>query len=146
MVKMMCGRDEKEGWTILVASKDELIHKLVAQAVNNNESRIIAVTCVKAFFEKLMEGGVNVIIYDPDLHPMDTMSAFSIAKVYHPNIPSILIYGNEDYEAVKSILDKGVIFRMLKPINKDDVKQICDGIRRSKTREAFGSILESPIT
>jgi hypothetical protein len=67
---------------------------------------------------------------------MDTMSAFAIAKVYHANIPSILIYGNEDYEVTKSILDKGVIFRMLKPMNKDDLKQICDGIRRRQNERS----------
>jgi hypothetical protein len=35
---------------------------------------------------------------------------------------------------------------MLKPINKDDLKQISDGIRRSKMRDEFDSILESPVT
>ncbi|MCI0692231.1 response regulator [candidate division KSB1 bacterium] len=137
-VKMMCGRNEKVEWTILVASKDELIHKFVAQVVNNKESRIIAAISVKAFFEKLIEEEVDLIIYDPDLDPIDTMGAFSIAKTYHPDIPSILIYGNEDYEVTKSILDKGVIFRMLKPINKDDLQQIYDGFRHSKTRHDCG--------
>ena len=121
------------------------LHKLVAQAVNNNESRIIAATSVKVFFEKLIEGEVDLIIYDPDLDPIDTMGAFSIAKTYHPNIPSILIYENEDYEVTKSILDKGVIFRMLKPINKDDLQQIYDGFRRSKTRDKFDWIVKSTI-
>jgi CheY-like chemotaxis protein len=88
MVKMKCGRDEKVGWTILVASKDESVQTLVADSLQDGQNTILFVHSVKAFFEKLIEGGVNLIIYDPDLHPMDTMSAFQLQKfitlIYRP--------------------------------------------------------------
>lgn len=123
-------------WTILIASQDEALHQLVTQTLQDLESRVISVSSIKAFFEKLAEGKVDLIIYDTGLLPLSAMEAFSVTKVIHPRIPSILIYEDENFEATKSIIDKGVLFRMAKPIDPDNLKQIYAGIRKTKMNGA----------
>ena len=128
------GWDGSDEWTILVASKDDSIQKLVTDTLRDHENKIIAVSSVKEFLEQLADGSVDFIIYDLDLPPLNTIDAFTIKQVYHPRIPSILIYDNDNYAVTKSIIDKGVIFRMLKPINTHDLRKIFDGIRQRKNQ------------
>ncbi|MCG3118294.1 MAG: hypothetical protein ALAOOOJD_00462 [bacterium] len=123
-------------WTILIASQDESLHQLVTQTLQDIESRMISVSSIKAFFEKLAEEKIDLIIYDADLLPLSAMEAFSVTRVSHPRIPSILIYENENFEATKSLIDKGVLFRMAKPIAADNLKQIYASIRKTKMNGA----------
>ncbi len=130
--KMTGGWAPRDEWTILVASRDELLQELVRDILHDHENKILAVSSVKEFFEKLAEGGVDFIIYDLDILPLSTVDAFAIEQVYHPRIPAIMIYDNENYALTKPILDKGVIFRMLKPVNARDLEQIFEHMRERK--------------
>ena len=126
---------ENHKWTVVVATKDKPTRKLVEATLNDPKSRVIAVSSVKEFFEILSENDIDLIIYDPKITSLKGLDAFSIAKSYHANIPSILVYEQEKYEVTRSVLDKGVIYRMLKPINEEQLKQIDDSIREPKTTD-----------
>lgn len=121
---------ENHKWTVVVATKDKSTRRLVEATLNDPESRVIAVSSVKEFFEILSENDIDLIIYDPKITSLKGLDAFSIAKSYHPNIPSILVYEQEKYEVTRSILDKGVIYRMLKPITEHDLEQIWESVHK----------------
>ena len=123
---------ENHKWTVVVATKDKSISGLVETTLNDPGSRVIAVSTIKEFLEILVEDDIDLIIYDPEIVSLEGLDAFSIAKLYHPDIPSILVYQHEDYEVTRSILDKGVLFRMLKPANELDMKEICEKVRKLK--------------
>ena len=78
-------------WTVVIATKDKSIRRLVEATLSDPKSRIIAVSSVKEFFEILLENDIDLIIYDPKVGDLKELDAFSIAKSYHPNIPSILV-------------------------------------------------------
>ncbi len=122
---------ENHKWTVVVATKDESTRRLVEGTLNDPESRVIAVSNVKEFFEILSENDIDLIIYDPKITSLKGLDAFSIAKSYHPNIPSILVYEQEKYEVTRSVLNKGVIYRMLKPITEGQLKQIEESVRKA---------------
>ncbi|NIS23611.1 response regulator [candidate division KSB1 bacterium] len=117
--------------TILVASKDEAIKKVVTNILSDRDNMILSVSSVKEFFEVLTESNVDFIIYDLDLHPLNNTDAFVIEKVYHPRTPTVVIYDTYDYETTKKLLNKGVIYRMLKPINENDLKLLYEHICRA---------------
>lgn len=122
-------------WTVLVATKDSSIRKVVKQTLSDPQSKVIAVSSVKQFFEILLENDVDLIIYDPKITSLKGLDAFSIAKSYHPNLPSILVYDIEKYEVTRTVLDKGVIYRMLKPVREEELKEICESLHRPKNHE-----------
>ncbi|MFQ5824812.1 MAG: response regulator [bacterium] len=130
--------DSKNGWTVLVATKDKSIRKVVKETLSNSQSKVILVSGVKQFFEKLLGEDIDLIIYDPKITSLKGLDAFALAKSYHPNIPSILVYDYEKYEVIRSVLDKGVIYRMLKPINEQDLAQIYDRVRMRRTNGIEG--------
>ena len=121
---------ENHKWTVVVATKDESTRRLVEATLNDPGSRVISVSTVKEFLEILEEDDVDLIIYDPEITSLKGLDAFSIAKSYHPNIPLILVYEQEKYEVTRSVLDKGVIYRMLKPITEQDLEQIWESVRK----------------
>ncbi|MFQ5752063.1 MAG: response regulator [bacterium] len=127
---------EKEHiWTVLIATKDKSIQKLVKNTLNDLQSKAILVSSVNQFFEKLLKEDVDLIIFDPEIPALRGLEAFRIAKSYHPNVPSILIYEHEKYAVTRSVLDKGVIYRMLKPVSKQDLDQVCESVRSLKAIE-----------
>ena len=64
---------------------------------------------------------------------MTGLDAFTIAKSYHPNIPSIFLFEDEQYAAAQAVATKGVIYRMPKPIDENTLKQISMAVREIKT-------------
>ena len=121
---------ENHKWTVVVATKDESTRRLVEATLKDPESRVIAVSSVKEFFKILSENDIDLIIYDPKITSLKGLDAFSIAKSYHPNIPTILVYEQEKYEVTRSVLNKGVIYRMLKPVTEQDLEQIWESVRK----------------
>lgn len=121
----------KTVWTVLLVTKDPEIRKTVKAALSGNNNRILTTSSAMQFFEKLnTEKNVDLIIFDPNVPSLKGLEAFSIAKSYHPDIPSILVYGREKYEKTKLVINKGVIYRMLKPINAQDLKEINESLQR----------------
>lgn len=123
---------ENHKWTVVVATQDKSTRRLVETTLDDPGSRVIAVSTVKEFLEILVKEDVDLIIYDPEIVSLEGLDAFSIAKLHHPDIPSILVYQHEDYEVTRSVLDKGVIFRMLKPADEFSMKEICEKVRKTQ--------------
>lgn len=120
-------------WTILVVSADAAVQKIAANVLTDTQTRIVAIAGVKALFEHLLQNEVGLIIYDPEVQPMTGLDAFTIAKSYHPNIPSIFLFEDEQYVAAQAVAAKGVIYRMPKPIDENTLKQISMAVREIKT-------------
>lgn len=123
-------------WTLLVASHDEAIQKCVAQALADRQSRIVVAPSVRAFFEELGRRQVDLIVFDLGLPPLSTVEAFAVERVHHPRIPTILLQEREELDEIREILDRGIIFRMLKPIEVASLRQICDTVRQRKVAAA----------
>ncbi len=120
-------------WTILVVSADAAVQKLAANVLTDVQTRVVAIANVKALFEYLQQNEVSLIIYDPDIQPLSGLDAFTIAKSYHPNIPSIFLFEDEQYEAAQAAVAKGVIYRMPKPLDENTLKQIFTAVCKVKT-------------
>ncbi len=132
--KIIMGDQSQVAWTILVASQDEAIQQVVTAVLRGSGSKIIAARSLRIFFEQLAGSGVDFIVYDLDLEPLNAIDAFAIEKLYHPRIPAVLIYGALENGATPAVLDRGVIFRMIKPVNIQDLKRILETARRHKAR------------
>lgn len=119
-------------WTVLVAASDKAIHKSIRESLAPNGNHLVVAESVASFFDHLSRGGIDLIIFDPDLLPMNGAAAFAIAKAYHPDIPAILVNQEEDYALTRELVKKGVVFRMLKPIDRDEIAQLCQGLSYRK--------------
>jgi len=122
-------------WTILVVSADAAVQKLAANVLTDMQTRVVAIATVKALFEYLLQNEVSLIIFDPDIQPLSGLDAFTIAKSYHPDIPSIFLFENEQYEAAQAAVTKGVIYRMPKPIDENTLKQIFAAVCKAKSNQ-----------
>ncbi len=120
--------DENRENTILVVTEDKSIRDYVKSIHGKSSYRVILVTNIKEFFDTLLNEDIDLIIYDQDVNSLNGIDAFSVAKSYHPKIPAILIFEKENFETTRSILDKGVIYRMIKPFNKKDFEQVCENV------------------
>lgn len=120
-------------WTVLVAASDAAIHKSIRESLAPSGNHLVVAESVASFFDHLSRGGIDLIIFDPDLLPMSGAEAFAIAKAYHPDIPAILVNQQEDYALTRELVKKGVVFRMLKPIDKAEIAQLCQGLAARKS-------------
>ena len=116
-------------WTILIVTEDVSLPDLVSSTLRGTHSEVAVVTSVKQFFTRLQQGDINLILYDSDIAPLEGMEAFPIVKTQYPRIPSILLLEQERFEVIRQVLDKGVLFRMFKPVNSHDLRQIIDRVR-----------------
>lgn len=124
----------KPDWTVLVVSADETVQSRAAHTLANGHTQVIAVKSVKALFEKLRQEEPGLVIYDPNVQPLTGREAFAVAKAYHPDLPAIFLFEEEGFDAVQEIMTKGVLYRMHKPLNEEELKQICANLRTSKMR------------
>ncbi len=122
-------------WTILVVSADAAVQNLAVKILAGAQTRLIAIASVKALLEYLLHNEASLVIYDPDIAPLSGLDAFAIAKSYHPSIPAIFLFEDEQYEAARIVATKGVIYRMPKPIDENALKQIAEAVRKIKTAQ-----------
>lgn len=117
--------------TVLIASDDQKIQEEVATILREEESTILKVNNLKAFFKKMNEyREVDLILYDVDLPSLNTIDAFAIERFYRPRVPTVLLHRPDDHRAIQSILDKGVIYRMVKPFNAEEFKRLFEHLRQ----------------
>lgn len=125
----------KPDWTILVLSADRVVQIRTAATLADAQTRVVAADSVKKFFDHLRQEEPCLVVYDPEVRPLSGLEAFAVAKNYHPNLPAIFLYEEEDFEATREITAKGVLYRMPKPLNQEALKQIFANLRMGNMRK-----------
>lgn len=120
--------------TVLVAATGESIHSHVEEISGSLAIRVISAFNVKDFFKKLREHEFDLIIFDAELPSMKAPEAFAIARTFYPGTPAVLLHGDENYDLAKAMIDKGIIYRMLKPVDYDDLELIIDHVHGQKSK------------
>lgn len=115
---------------VLVVTQDNELAKAIEQLLKERWGKVTFALNVKQFFEILAREGVDLIVFDSHIPPLDSLEAFSVARVYYPNIPAILVDNQEKFEEVSSILERGFVFRMSKPFDKQYFDEVSRGIRK----------------
>lgn len=123
---------ELHKWTILVVSKNRSVRKVVNETLSESKNRIIFTSSIKDFFEKLLGEAIDLIIFDPRLPGLKAIDALSIAKDCYCNIPSLLLDDGENFDVLASLLAKGEIYRVPRPLQKDYLEQLCMGVSKRK--------------
>lgn len=125
----------KPDWTILVISADSVVSTRIDEVLSDERTRVVRVDSVKNFFVELQQREPHLIVYDPEIPSLSGLEAFAIAKHYHPALPAIFLYEEEDFEAAREIMAKGVLYRMPKPLNEEALQQIFANVRMSSMRK-----------
>ncbi len=124
---------ELHKWTILTLTRDKDTKRIIRETLDDADNEVIIVSSIKEFFEKIKQKDVDLVIYDPKVASLKALDAFSLVKTYHSNIPTLLMFNEEQFDIISSIMEKGFVFRVSKPLKKAYLEQIYEGICKHKS-------------
>lgn len=116
--------------TVLVATKERAIRNVVKETLGQAGNKLLFASSARQFLDLLMEEDVGLIIYDPRIPDLKALDAFRIGKTYHHNIPSILFCDKEDVDVITRILEKGLVYRTSRPLNKHYLRRVFDSVSK----------------
>lgn len=131
---------ESTDLNILVVTQDATLLNLLESLKKKRKGhKIFVAGNLNDFFNCLLKGNIDLMIFDPDIESLSPWASFSLAKSYHQDIPAILVFDNEDYETIGSTLGKGLVYRMLKPAKNEEFEEVCNTIRELRNSRVGGA-------
>ncbi|ADL52888.1 response regulator transcription factor [Clostridium cellulovorans] len=112
---------------VLIVDDDKIIRKGLIKIISRKCPEVIIAgeaTNGKNALHQLEQLDVNVVITDIKMPIMDgTELVEEISKLY-PNIITVVLSGFDDYKYVRSVMKKGAVDYLLKPISEDELERI----------------------
>jgi DNA-binding response OmpR family regulator len=116
---------------ILLATRDKNLEAGVREALGESNLEFRCVDSVERVLDLLAGQEFDLLIFDPELKPLENLDALGVIRSYRPRVPIVLISGERALEQEIQIAGRGVLLRMLKPVDFGDVRKLLDGFHPS---------------
>jgi len=113
--------------SILFAISDESIKEQVSEVLNGIAT--YSLTWVGESGDlllKILDKDIDLAIIDENLAGMDGSKLVKIIKKSRPRIPLIIISSGDSKEELVRVLEQGVFYFLIKPINGEELKEAVD--------------------
>jgi len=112
--------------TIAVIDDDGLITRLVERLLERmGIGHVFRITHPMRFLDMVAEGlkGVHLVICDINMPDVDGHEVLRVVRNTHPDMPFIMLTGDQTGEAVKKAIEGGVSAYIVKPIDGPKLTQ-----------------------
>ena len=119
---------------VLVASTDKKAKECLLRCIPKDYSPKVVEDSSGAVLGALDEK-VDLIIIDLEIKGGFGLETIDIIKKSKPTVPLIVISGNSSIDTGREVMERGVFYYLLKPLNKKEVKEVIENaLKRSDGR------------
>ena len=119
----------KHQWNVLLASKDSEVASSLLPVLREFEFNGIVVNRGGDVLLTLLDLDFELIIIDAELVGMSGDEIFPIVRRIRPKIPVIFVADNLSLEMGKELAQNGILYRLSKPVNINEVRDIATSFR-----------------
>jgi len=113
--------------TILSAVSDESVKGQVFEALDGIETYVLIwVEDSGDLLLKILDKDIDLAIIDENVAGMSGSKLIKIIKKSRPRIPLIIISSGNSTEELARVLEEGIFYFMIKPINGRELKEAVD--------------------
>ena len=119
--------------SILFAISDEGLKEQVLAALNGNTTH--SLTWVRDSGDlllKILDKDIDLAIIDENLAGVVGSKLIKIIKKSRPRIPLIIISSDNSKEELTRVLEQGIFYFLIKPINSGEFKEAVESVLRIK--------------
>jgi len=119
--------------SILLASTDENVKEQVFQALDEIETySLIWVDNSGDLLINTLDKEIDLAVIDEKLDNMATSKLIEIVKKSRPRIPLIIISSDNSREELTRVLEHGIFYFIIKPINSGEFREAVESVLRIK--------------
>ncbi len=113
--------------SILFAGSDEGMKEQVADVLNGIATYSLSWVAESGdLLLKILDKDIDLAIIDEELSGMAGSKLIQIIKKSRPRIPLIIISSGKSKEELARVLEQGVFYFIIKPINGEELKEAVD--------------------
>ena len=123
----------------LLATKNFKLRNQISTILMQNDYTIINVKSVIESISQAFEHHFDFMILDLESFNADYKIAIDIFKKARPKVPIIVLTEDNSLETVRSLIQSGVFYVAIKPIQKNKIEELLEAIKqchqKNKTNE-----------
>lgn len=129
----------KQQWNVLLASNDAEVVDSLLPVFRTLDLNGIVVNRGGEVLLTLLDVDFQLIVLDTDLDGISGTEVFPIIRRIRPRIPVIITSSNLTLDQGKELAENGVLYRLSKPINLDEAREIVKAFRKKLQFEPVNS-------
>ena len=110
--------------SVLMAVEDDFSCDRILEVLSKRRYDVhVARTC-KEVVEFLWDHDCDVLIFDPEIKPIDGAEAIELIKKLRQDLPLVVFADDSSYESGVRIAQAGVFFRLVKPLDAEITSEV----------------------
>lgn len=122
-----------EKFSMIVSTDSEVINQLTEILMQHDYTVMIEKSFLK-FISSMLDKEISLLILDLDSPQGSNFDSIDIVRKLRPKLPIIVLLEDYTLETLKTLVQKGVFYSAIKPIQKEEIEEVIIAVAQLHNR------------
>ncbi len=119
--------------SIIVSTDAGVVNQITNILMQHDFTVTIEKSIIK-FISSMLEKDISLLIFDLDSPDGQNFDSIDIIRKLRPRLPIIILSKDNSFETLKILVQKGVFYSAIKPIQTEEIEEVIKAVAQSLHR------------
>ncbi|MDZ7400783.1 MAG: response regulator [candidate division KSB1 bacterium] len=119
----------------VIVSEDSKVATQLTDILLKHDYTVTIEKSILKFICNILDKEINLLILDMDVPKTFNLDSIEIIRKIRPRLPIIVVMADTSLDALKTMVQKGVFYTAIKPVQSEDLNEVIKALDLSETRK-----------
>lgn len=119
----------------VIVSEDSKVATQLTDILLKHDYTVTIEKSILKFICNILDKEINLLILEMDVPKTFILDSIEIIRKIRPRLPIIVVMADTSLDALKTMVQKGVFYTAIKPLQSEDLTEVIKALDRSETRK-----------
>lgn len=120
----------------VIVSEDSKVATQLTDILLKHDYTVTIEKSILKFICSILDKEINLLILDMDVPKTFNLDSIEIIRKIRPRLPIIVVMAETSLDALKTLVQKGVFYTAIKPLQSEDLNEVIKALDLSETRKS----------